>query len=236
MAEELRIGICDDDRQIRHVLRDMVADICAQQNISCQLSLYADAPALLKDISGLSVVFLDIDMPEMDGIDAGRKILSENPDCHIIMSTGRIDRVKEAFSIRALRFVTKPFQAEEVAEALRAAMKELPGADLIELFRDRVSHMVAQRDIHYVRAFNGYVEAFTSSGSFRKDASMEEMEQMLDARMFYRIHRAYLVNFSWIQSASQVGLVVDGQTLPLARRKVADFQRKFAAYELEYGA
>lgn len=232
MKQDLCVGLCDDEKLICEMLRDMITDISSQLGISCRFFIYTDASLLLKNISDLSIVFLDIDMPQLDGIAAGHQILVKNPSCQIIMATGMVDRMKEAFAIRALRFVTKPFQEEEIREAFSAAIKECVGLTALSLFRDRIPHSVPQKDIQYIRAYNGYVEAFTSVGVFRKDTTLDEMALLLDERMFYRIHRSYIVNFSCISSFSPSHVIAGGQKLPVARRKAADFQKKFAAYEL----
>ena len=60
-------------------------------------------------------------MPQMDGIDVGKEILRQNPGCRIIIASGEWERFKEGYVIRAVRFVTKPFDEEEIAEALAEA-------------------------------------------------------------------------------------------------------------------
>ena len=57
----------------------------------------------------------------MDGIDVGKEILRQNPGCRSIIASGEWERFKEGYVIRAVRFVTKPFDEEEIAEALAEA-------------------------------------------------------------------------------------------------------------------
>ena len=62
-------------------------------------------------------MFLDVDMPDMDGLEVGRKLREMGIDCPLIIETGMVERFKEAFAIGALRYVTKAFSEGGIGEA-----------------------------------------------------------------------------------------------------------------------
>ena len=117
----------------------------------------------------IDILFLDIEMPYMDGIDVGMQIFKNNKKCKIIMASGREDRFKESFKINAFRFVSKPYQTEEIEEALESCFQTYVGMSVIQLYNHRVLHDIQQKDIMYIRAYDGYIEAQIGNKTMRRD-------------------------------------------------------------------
>lgn len=90
------------------------------------------------------MVFLDVEMPEMDGFEVGRRIYENNPECKLIIATGRVERFKEAFKIHAYRFITKPFQQDEVNDVIEAVTigrcyrRDLPLCEIEKLLDEQL--------------------------------------------------------------------------------------------------
>ncbi|WP_158588635.1 LytR/AlgR family response regulator transcription factor [Butyrivibrio sp. X503] len=232
---ELCIGICDDQQEIVDKLGELVRQIYGGFNckewVLCE---YTSPVKLLEEIEKIDVLFLDVEMEEMDGIEVGRRIRGQNPECKIIIATSQIDRYKEAFFIEALRFITKPFLYDEVREALAAAIEEKPGEAEIEAYRDRVSFNIKEKDITMIRAYNGYVEIMAGNSIFRKDTSLNSLEKQLDNRIFFRVNRQYLVNFKYISSYSKNKAVVGKKTFVISVRRQKEFLKKYTEYDLRY--
>ena len=232
--EKLIIGICDDQKEIVIELKKMLEAYLSAQNCSYELYLFLNGESLLGQIDKINVVFLDIEMPRMDGIELGRKIKQINPECKIIMATGRVDRFKEAFRIHAERFITKPFEKAEVEEALRAVALRNFGEETIELYYLRNLYKICQRDISYIVAYNGYTEFVVDDKVFRKETSLNEVECMLDERIFFRINRKCMINMQWIQVYSGGVIRIGGKEFEVSRRRRKDFEQKYIEFDLRY--
>ena len=124
------IGICDDEelapRRLERMIREMLGKRPELYGTEWEIRLYFSGEELLEEAGDCAVIFLDVKMPGMDGIETGRRIMIRYPSCKVILATGERDRYKEGYRIHALRFVTKPFEEAEVAEALEAAV-DIPG-------------------------------------------------------------------------------------------------------------
>lgn len=232
--EKVVIGICDDQKEIVIELKRMLEAYLSAQNCSYELYLFLNGESLLGQIDKINVVFLDIEMPGMDGIELGRKIKQINPECKIIMATGRVDRFKDAFRIHAERFITKPFDKAEVEEALRAVSLRNFGEETIELYYLRNLYQVCQRDISYIIAYNGYTEFVVDDKVFRKETSLNEVECLLDERIFFRINRKCMVNMQWIQVYSGGVIRIGGKEFEVSRRRRKDFEQKYIEFDLRY--
>lgn len=233
-TEKISIGICDDKQEAIFELQKYIEEDMQKRKEDWEIRNFSSGGELLEKIEELSIVFLDIEMPELDGIETGREILKRNPDCRIIMATGIQERFKEAFQIRAVRFVTKPFKKEEVDEALNAALSKVWEQKIIELSLKRISYQIYQREIAYVRAINGYTEYAVDGQWMRKEITLEEAEKLLDDRVFARVSRQYLVNLAYVGDYKNGSFLLGDKRFQVARRMKKDFEQKYMEYDLRY--
>lgn len=234
MSEKRVIGLCDDQMAVAMRLKKIISDILQEEGENREICLFDSGEKLLEAAELLDVVFLDIEMPGLDGIETGKELKRRNPDCKIIMATGKVERFKEAFHIQAMRFITKPFDKREIEEALKAVEKSHSGNAKIELYYLRNSYQIEQDKIQYIKAYNGYTEYRVENQVFRKDMSLNEVEKMLDKRLFVRIHRQYIINMRWIQSYSNGKVEIGDIEIDVSRRKRKDFEQKYIEYDLNY--
>lgn len=232
--KRISIGICDDKQEAIFELQKYIEEDMQRRKENWEIRSFSSGGELLEKIDELSIVFLDIEMPELDGIETGREILKRNPDCRIIMATGMVERFKEAFQIRAVRFVTKPFVKEEVEEALDAALSKVWEQKTIELSMKRISYRIYQREITYVRAFNGYTEYAVNGQWMRKEVTLEEAEKLLDDNVFARISRQYLVNLAYVRNYKNGSFFLGDKKFQVARRLKKEFEKKYIEYDLRY--
>lgn len=230
----MKIAICDDHEIVADKLSKEVEIIKQAHGIEAECKVFYSAEKLLEEIEDFSVVFLDIEMPGTDGIEAGRKIKQVNPQCKIIMATARIDRVSEVFFFQAFRFLKKPFVSEEIEEALLSAIKQEVGGESIELFLGWKKYKIKQKDISIVCAFNGYSEYKVGEVVFRKDVSLSAAEKELDQRLFFRISRDIAVNLSKVVRKGDSELELDGKRYPISKRRCAEFKKAYIEYDIKY--
>lgn len=234
----LRVGICDDEPLITETLQRTILEIADKNGWEISISCFESGKALLEAVDTLEAVFLDIDMPELDGIETGKGIGERNQECKIIMATGREDRYKDAFRIQAFRFVTKPFDEREIEEALQAVINTQIGMKVIELYEKRKSYQISQRDILYITAYDGYSE-FVVSGRdanriLRKDCSLLELEQELSIELFFRVSRQYIVNLGKITEYAKGSIHIQGKKILVSRRRKKEFEQAYLEYDLKY--
>ena len=110
----LKIGICDDEQIVSEILKRKVEICLREAGVQAEITLFSQGQDLLETGEDLDILFLDIEMPEMDGIEVGKKLRQKGNDFKIIVATSMVERFKEAFYIDAFRFVTKPFEMEEI--------------------------------------------------------------------------------------------------------------------------
>lgn len=229
-----RIAICDDNREAAFELKAYIEEWKKRFGVWWSVEIFYSGEELLKYAGGLSAVFLDIEMSGLDGIETGKILHQENPECRIIMATGREERYKEAFYIRAFRFLTKPYDREEIFEALTAVSELQCGERELELFAKRNKVKIKQKEICYIKACNGDTEFLVGNQIFRKEISLNELEEILDERIFFRAHRQYIINFGWIERYDNGRVDIKGQSILIARRKRKEFERQYIEFDIKY--
>lgn len=220
----MKIGICDDEQIICEILKEKV-EICLEENdIDAEILCFQRGRELLGTEEKLDILFLDIEMPEIDGIETGKKLLQQGKDCRIIVATSRVERFKEAFRINAFRFITKPFEIDEVREVLQEAVVSLGGTKKIEVYRNREKYNILCKDIFFIEAIDSSVEFVLEEGRYRKESSLSELEKELEKNIFFRINRQCMVNINKIERYEKGNVWILGDIKKVSQRRKKEFQ------------
>lgn len=230
----MTIGICDDEYNVAICLKQIIESLEYDMNCICKVLIYQSGYELLHNLEELDVIFLDIDMPELDGIDIGKRIKELKANCSIIIESGRTDRFKDAFLISAVRFITKPFNQDEIKEALIIINNKNIGEKSVNLYYNRNKFSIKQKTIRYIKAYNGYTEYLVEDKLLRNEYSLNEIEKILDSRLFIRVHRQFIVNMKYINKINKRKIEIENIEIEISRRKYMQFQQKFMEYDLRY--
>ena len=235
MIKEIVIGLCDDDENIHRIIEKMVKDYEVSVEISTRLVHFMSAEEFLAFKGKLDMVLLDIDMPGMDGIEAGHQARRNNLPCRIVMLTGKTERFKEAFPVGAVAFVTKLVEETELFAAIEEVERRMIGEDVENVSDGGKWHCVRQKDILYVMADGSQTRVFLENTSFRSENSLDWWEQELDERMFFRTHRSFVVNLGKIQSMEGTHpIMITGEKISVAKRRRTVFERAYMEYDIRY--
>ena len=227
----LKIGICDDEQIVSEILKRKVEICLREAGVQAEIALFSQGQDLLETGEDLDILFLDIEMPEMDGIEVGKKLRQKGNDCKIIVATSMVERFKEAFYIEAFRFVTKPFEMEEIREALREAFIAAGGNQTIEVYKNREKYNILCRVILYIEATESSVEFMLKDGKYRKESSLTELEKKLEGNTFFRINRQCIVNIAQIEHYEKGVILINGDAKKVSQRKKKEFQNAYREYK-----
>jgi DNA-binding LytR/AlgR family response regulator len=161
----------------------------------------------------IELIFLDIQMPEMDGFDFLSSL--ENPP-HIVFVSGSEEHAYEAYNYNGIDYLLKPIAYSRFCRAIEKVMKysnvrnTAATAGDEEIFIKKASTLVRLKlkEILYVEALENYVSVMTKDEKYTIHFTMRAIEQQLPSGLFVRIHRSFLVNKSVIRSISENSLVI----------------------------
>ena len=199
---------------------------------------------------GYDAVFLDVRMPELDGLELA-KVLNAFPKSPALVFVSAFDTSAVAtFELRALDYLMKPVTPQRIDEALKRVEAAAPFAadaadavpdgdssnarDVIAVhdLRARGMRLLTRGSILYVAAYGDYVRVYADSGRYLLRSSLTDVERRFAGQGFLRVHRQYLVNLNRaVEIRAQLnGTAVmrfeNGGEIPVARRHVPELRRR----------
>lgn len=228
----MKIAICDDELHIHDMVEKMLLLYSKENYIVIDIVHYISAKQLLEEKEELDLLLLDIEMPEMDGIEAALKLRDWGKEYKIIMLTAREDRYRDAFKIGAFRFVPKPIEKLELYKAIDDVREHLVGLEKVTVFRDGISYQIIQRDILYVEADRSASLIFTSHAEYRSELSLAAWHEILDDRVFFQSHRSYIVNMGKIEEINKnVIRLMNGDKVAVSKRLRTSLLHAYMVYD-----
>lgn len=215
------IAVCDDDKEFA----EEVLLICKEstQDASEIITFY-DGRQLLEYSGDIDLIILDIEMPDISGIEVKNEIKKVNDKPLIIFVTNHCEFVMDAFGINVLGFIVKSNLKSQLPMMLETASQTLNKSIMIdELFNSR--------GVLYIKSEHNYCKLALSNGKTHMvRSSMRELEEKLIQYNFLRIHREYIVNMIWIEDFCEDKIKVSGERLPVATRLRGKVKREYREF------
>jgi len=218
--EDLRVLIADDDAGIRTILRRIVSRVEG----FVLVAEAGDGKTALELSEQLKpdVVFLDVEMPEMNGIETARAIQDQNPNIVMIFATAYEGYMGDAFEVYAFDYLMKPFKIERVVQTLERVRERLrmrvdrphtpqvtgpraaSGRMMLRhregvTFVDYEDILLIQREERSTVIYTRDEERYVTSDS------LAEMEERLPKDVFFRCHKSYIINLNHIKDITPYG-------------------------------
>lgn len=233
--KRLVVGLCDDEEYVCDSVYKILKNYGNEHQIEIEFIYYNSAKLLLEKRDMLDVLFLDIEMPKMDGIKAGMKLREWNIDYKIIMLTVREDRFRDAFKIGAFRFVSKPINEVEFCLAINDVIDAMSINRSVIAYRDNVAFEISQKDILYIEANSSSSLIYTRDCEYRSEQSLKAWSNLLDKRFFFQSHRSYIVNMSKIENVQGNTIyLVTGDRILVSRRLRTSFLKAYMMYDTRW--
>lgn len=249
----LRAVIVDDEPLARERLRRLVSSL---DNVvivhECRNGMEAVETLQEREVD---LVFLDIQMPELNGFDVIERIGPGRMPA-VIFTTAYDEHALRAFEVHALDYLLKPFDGGRLRKAIEHAVETVRGRDVAAL-RDRLSDLVADArspsylervlvkshargyfvrldDVDWIEADGNYVRLHAGSRAHLLRKTLSAMEEQLDPRKFLRIHRSAIVHVDRIKDLQplhngEYEVRLEGDTLLKLTRTYKDRLKRFLA-------
>lgn len=240
----IRCLIVDDEAPAREELRYLLQDLPDVQVVGAAAS--AEEADLLLGAVDYDVVFLDIRMPGIGGLELARQLAQRPSAPAVVFTTAYPDHAVDAFELSAADYLVKPFDGERLAQALsRVAARHAPPDEpglrppageagsptRLPVQRGERTVFVGEREILAASAARGYCYLTLTGDRVLVSYTLNELEARLSDRMV-RVHRSHLVNLDRVAELRSdyrggLVLVMDDRTteIPVSRRHSTELRR-----------
>lgn len=228
----MRIGICDDEKLFRSQLIKIMGNYFNVHNIEVCIREFASGEELIEFDVPLDIIFLDIEMKKMNGLDVAKRynVLHEKNNTKIIFLTSHNEFISKGYIVKAFRFLVKPVVKEELKEALDSAIAEVQGQNRLLILNKNTNLDILYKDIVYIEAQNKEILIRTVDGFEKVVGKMEDYEKKLGDN-FYRSHRSYIVNLAWIKEIDNNEVIFqNGEKAKIGRDKIKTCKETFFNY------
>ncbi|WP_235839288.1 LytR/AlgR family response regulator transcription factor [Clostridium sp. Marseille-P2415] len=238
MGKMLRIAICDDDTAFAVSLENAVIQEGRCMGIQAETNVFSDGETLLASMRygyRYEMIFIDIEMEHVNGIDAARCIREIDRSVLIIYVSGYDQYLKELFEVEPFRFLSKPLDRDRFRRYFREACQRIWESDAFYQFTfNKEIRKVALKDVVYFESHNRVVHIFLGDGSSEQFyGKLNDVENSLanSRKSFLRIHQSFLVNYDYIKKMnfSSIIVLLCGKEMEL---KISEDRQKTVRYRL----
>jgi len=222
-VDRFQTMVVDDEAPARELMQLMLMQYPSVNLLGC----YAGAKSLLHALHAHTpdLVFMDIGLPDGDGIDLARRCIELHPGVIIIFVTAFDNRAIEAFELNALDYLLKPIEDSRLRETMSRleqqrddyrykdrmswAMNSLdgkPNQESMVIRSMRKIDIIALKDIQYLKAAGNYVEVHVNRKTLMQRSTIDKMERRLSGGRFLRVHRSAIANTQFVTQ-----IVTDGK-------------------------
>lgn len=229
----ISFSICDDNNEHLEAINNTLCEMSDRYGI--QVSKYTKPEDLMRDLEkakarDLSLpnfVLIDIEMPETNGIELGRKIKELYPEVLLVLVTSYIEYAVRGYEAKADRYLLKPVKLQDVENMIQDFVNEQNKIKKIIVKDKEQEHLIYIKDILYISAEDKYTIIYTDNNRYFDYKSLKDYEELLADYGFYRIHRKHLINMHHHKSLKK-GFVTLSQDveLPLSRRKESQYREQ----------
>ena len=232
----LNIAICDDDLLFGHQTMDEVKKILQHNHVKHNVSLFQTGSRLL-DAGFFDIVILDIEMEGLSGIETAEKLQLLDYNSRIIFLTSHKKYVFSAFDVSASHYLLKPLDTQKLEKVL---LKIIQSLSIEKEYCCTVKcgtqiHRIPFSQIKFAEVFGRKISLHTKQGIFTFNGRLDELAESFPG-CFFRCHKSYLVNLAMvIKYDKETASLKSGESIPIARRKSAEFGTAFLAFLQEEG-
>lgn len=228
----LQLSVIDDEIDEARKIQAMLTKSMGSRNESAEISVFQNPHTFLDTFTRgrYDIIFLDIQMPEMDGMTCAQEIRRRDSSVILIFITSMVQYAVQGYRVEATDYLVKPVEPALLAHSLHRALKHLNKNPKLTIRSSDGLHSLNVDDLLYVEAVNHRVILHTASGSIPCSQTLAAIESQLQGSGFFRCHQGFLVNMRQIQHVDGNDLFIADKAVPISKYRRREFMQELTAY------
>ena len=236
-GETVKIAIVDDDLQCVRILKDHLARYCTEMGFEAKISEYGNGRSFLDAKQRFDIIFLDIDMPVLDGLDAARRLREKDESAVIIFVTSLAQYAIKGYAVNALDFIVKPVSYSAFLFTMKRAQKAVSSrksANLVIETRDGLVRRNSE-ELLYVEVQGHNLTYHFGDSTVAARGKLSSVEDKLGSCGFLRCNNCYLVNPRYIKAIKGYEVHIGKDVLVISHPRKKQFMEDLSRWYAEYG-
>lgn len=226
------VAIVEDDRAYTEILKGYLVRYQQERHTAFQITYFENGAEFLDHKAPMfDVIFMDIEMPVMNGMDAAVALRKTDPLAVLIFITHLAQYAIKGYEVNALDYIVKPIQYSHFSIKMDKALRSLPQKESwYTLSTDNGVVRLDLTQIRYVESQKHTALFYTSEGIYTARATLKSVEAALESHGFARPNNSFLLNLRYVRSVHKNQVFAFGQTFSIGRSRRKTFLDAFAAY------
>lgn len=230
----LLIAVCDDIPLECADIAKQIETILKQSNTDFMIKKFFGGLELIQSRESFDIIFLDIKMPNINGMELAKQIRNQGRQSLIIFITSASEYVFDAFDVEAFQYLLKPIQTDKLKNVLEKATKKMQidaNIDFLMISANRQIQKVFLKDILYIESIGRIAKIHCNNGTLETYEQIGILEDKLSDKFFFRCHKCFLVNLNFVDAFNKTEVRLEnGEKIMLAKRRYEDFQKAILSY------
>lgn len=234
----IKVGVCDDIKFMREELKKRLLEYSFKKNIDFDVDEYECGEDIILSDKSYDLIFMDYELGEgkKNGIEVVRELRKKDKSVHIIFLTSYSAMVYDVFEVEAFRFLVKPVDNEKLKKALDDYISQTVADEYFQIKVDGQNRIVRMSNIIYIEGMGkkSIIHLINSNEVIECRLSLLELEKFLNAKLFFRCHKSYIVNLNYIDSYDKNQIIVRNKDIVMiSRTKYSVFKDNYAKFLFE---
>ena len=230
----LKIAIVENEAEQVELLRGYVARYSDESGQKCRVFVYPNGLEFISGYKpGFDVVFMDIKMPLIDGMEAAERLRRIDKDVILIFVTNMAQLAIRGYKVNAMDFMVKPVSYFDFSLEMNKVLREHERRvdEFVWVKTAGVLRRVNYGDIYYIEIIMHDIYMHMESETINFRGSLKNLEEKLDPHMFSRCNNCYVVNLQYVTGVKDdVVILENGAELRVSRTRKRQFMNDLAAY------
>lgn len=219
----LNLAICDDEIKDIELLKKHILQYTIETDNNITVSSYTSAKKLISEYNNHSynVVLLDIEMPDLSGMELAKQLRDVDDDLLIVFTTFYPEYMQESFNVQPFQFLTKPIDYTSVSRLFSSIFKKFNrrSGNIVVIDSEGEKNFVPINEILFITSMK---------------ESKSRIRYQLTSNQFVSPSRGYLVNLRYIRTiTSKCVILKNGLEIPISRRRASELQKTYAKYVVQ---
>lgn len=231
----MQIAICDNNLECRNSVYTYVKYYSEINNLDTAIFVFEDGGSLLEEKTTFDILFLDIELGDVNGITVAERILKSSPNTIVIIITNYRKYLDAAMDVNVLRFIDKPITQERITSALEKAIDEINHSHILIHTKENTIKKLKKSDIIYVEVLRKTTTFYTTSGIVQCNEPISRFRELLNCTFFAVPHNSYIVNLNYVSLFKRDTIEITSSLfsvvkISVAPRKQAKFRKQFMSF------